>query len=340
MISSLLFVSTYWFGQTDKMPGAVRFRKILGGESGGAVLDVGAAGSFDAVWATCPSVLFDGKRYRMWYSSFYESDVGKGGIGYATSEDGTHWMRGNRGQPVLETGPPGRFDDGQVVGPQVLYEKGIYRMWYTGMSLHWYSSAIGYYRIGLATSRDGIHWVRSFQGKAVLDVGPAGSYDEVQAATPSILRDKTGYRMWYAAWAPHSGHTICTATSADGIRWRREEGGSPVQGLLPGGAYGPAVLRFGSRYLLLYMRIATDPRGLYAATSQDGRHWIALGLAPAIAPGREPAFDSALAGHGNFLRVGSRVMVFYTGYRSEPGGVDGWKLRIGAASLDLGTSAE
>jgi hypothetical protein len=36
-----------------------------------------ALGAFDAKWATCPSVLFDGKLYRMWYSSYYESDVGR-----------------------------------------------------------------------------------------------------------------------------------------------------------------------------------------------------------------------------------------------------------------------
>src|SRR5215475_7408826 len=109
----------------------MHFRKIKGSEIGGAVLDVGASGAFDSKWATCPSVLFDGKLYRMWYSSFYESDVGEGGIGYATSVDGIHWKRENQGRPVLQIGTPGSFDDGQVMGPQVLFENGIFRMWYT-----------------------------------------------------------------------------------------------------------------------------------------------------------------------------------------------------------------
>jgi sucrose-6-phosphate hydrolase SacC (GH32 family) len=318
----------------------IHFRKIAGTETGGAVLDVGARGAFDAAWTTCPSVLFDGKRYRMWYSSFYESDVGKGGIGYATSEDGIHWKRENQGQPVLEVGPPGSFDDGQVMGPQVLFENGVYRMWYTGMSVHWHSSHLGYYRIGLATSRDGIHWTRGNKGTPVLDVGATGSHDEVQAATPSILREGRGYRMWYAAWAPSFQHTICTATSDDGIHWRRENSGSPVRGLLSGGQYGPTVIRLGSRYLLLYMRNTSETRGLYTATSHDGFNWTALGTDPAIPTGLEPAFDSSLAGHSSFLAVGNRIIVWYTGYRTESDGVLSWKLRIGAAEVEQDMSAK
>jgi hypothetical protein len=105
-------------------------------------------------------------------------------------------------------GTPGSFDDGQVMGPQVLYEKCIYRMWYMGMSVHWHSSHLGYYRIGLATSRDGINWTRENKGAPVFNVGPPCSYDEVQAATPSILRQGSGYRMWYGMGAGLRTHNL------------------------------------------------------------------------------------------------------------------------------------
>jgi hypothetical protein len=85
---------------------------------------------------------------------------------------------------------------------------------------------------------------------------------------------------------------------------------------------------------MLYMRNTSTTRGLYAATSQDGRNWTALESDPSIATGPEPAFDSSLAGHPCFLAVGNRVTVWYTGYRSEQGGTLSWKLLIGAAELE------
>jgi predicted GH43/DUF377 family glycosyl hydrolase len=322
------------FQQPPQTP-TVYVDKLRGGETGGAVLDVGGTRAFDAIWATCPSVLYDGKRYMMWYSSFYDSHVGRGGIGLATSADGMHWARANHGDAVLMVGPAGAFDDGQVMGPFVVHERGVYRMWYTGMRTRWHSSGIGFYRIGLATSKDGIHWTRANHGRPVLDVGPAGAVDEVQAATPSILVESGGYRMWYAAWAPKPGHTIATATSSDGVHWQREQDGKPVTGLLSGGQYGPAVTRVGSRYLMLYMRAGRDARGLFAATSTDGRAWTPSGSDAAIGPGEPPAFDSALVGHASLLRHENQLLAWYTGYRKEEGGPYGWKLRIGAAKVEL-----
>jgi len=326
-------------GAADSQGGApskvtLRVEKLAGAGSGGAVLDLGAKGAFDALWVTCPNVLFDGKRYLMWYSSLYDSHMGRGGIGLATSPDGIHWSRANHGDPVLSPGPPGAFDDGQVMGPFVLHENGAYRMWYTGMSMQWHSSGIGFYRIGLATSRDGIHWARANKGRPVLDVGPAGAYDEVQVATPSILREAGKYRMWYAAWSPKTGHTLCSATSRNGLTWDREDGGRPLTGLLPGGQYGPTVARISSGYLMLYVKAGgSDARGLFAATSADGSTWTSMSTTAAIAPGEPPAFDSDLALHACLLRAGNHFMAWYTGYRREEGGPYGWKLRIGAAMI-------
>lgn len=315
---------------------SVRVEKLAGSETGGSVLDLGAPGAFDAVWATCPNVLHDGKRFLMWYSSFYDSHMGRGGIGLATSPDGIHWTRADHGEAVLTVGPKGAFDDGQVMGPFVLRENGVYRMWYTGMRTEWHSSGIGFYRIGLAISKDGVHWKRANNGRSVLDVGPTGANDEVQAATPSILVEGGRYRMWYAAWAPKPGHTIATATSSDGVHWKREEEGRPVTGLLEGGQYGPAVTLVGSKFLMIYIRAGgKDARGLFAATSNDGRAWTPVGTAAVIGPGDPPSFDSSLAGHACFLRHGGRLMAWYTGYRKEEGGPYGWKLRIGAAAVTM-----
>ncbi len=308
-----------------------RFSKISGQGAGGSVLDVGAAGSFDSAWATCPTVLHVNGMYRMWFSSVYDSKMGPGGIGSAESADGIQWRRLNRGRPVLGLGPEGAFDDGQVMGPEVHFDGALYRMWYTGMSRIRHASGFGHYRIGLATSRDGIEWRRENRGRPVLDVGPAGSPDEVQAATPSIVKQRDGYRMWYAAWSPKWSHTVCVAVSRDGISWTRENRRQPVSGLYEGGAYGPAVCGLNDGYLLLYMPLSRDRKGLYGATSRDGIAWRGLAPEPLIALGTGDAFDEYLAGHPCLLAEGGRVRAWYTGYRREAGGANGWKLRIGLA---------
>jgi len=153
--------------------------------SGGAVLDVGAEGAFDAKWTAALSVLQVGGRYRMWYSSLYDSRMGPGGVGVASSPDGIRWRREVGGRPVLGIGPAGAFDDGQVGLPEVLHDGRVYRMWYAGMARDFHPCGLGYYRIGLATSRDGIAWTRAHGGGPVLDVGGAGAPDEVQAGSPA-----------------------------------------------------------------------------------------------------------------------------------------------------------
>lgn len=307
------------------------FHKLRGPLSGGAVLDNGTAGNFDDAWTTCPSVVFDGRRYLMWYSSVYDSKMGAGGIGAASSFDGVHWTRLNEGRPVLSTGQSGAFDEGQVLAPKVRLESGVYRMWYTGMAAQWHSSGIGFYRIGLAESRDGVHWKRLNGGKPVFDLGPGGSYDEVQVATPAILREGRGYRMWYAAWSPATGHTICVARSRDGLRWQRENGGKPVAGL-PAGAYGPAIHREGDQYLLLFMAAGGRTRGLLGAISRDGMNWKMIGGGqPLLAPGAAGDFDDNFVGHAWFLKTPGSLRVWYTGHRREDQGIRGWRLRIGVA---------
>lgn len=305
-------------------------RKVRGEGTGGAVLDVGAEGAFDAAWVTCPSVQRVGRAYRMWYSSYFDSRVARGGIAVARSEDGIHWQRELGGRPVLDVGPEGAFDDGQVMGPEVLFDGKLYRMWYTGMSRTRHSSGFGHYRMGLATSTDGIHWQRANSGRPVLDTGPSGSPDEVQAATPTIVKETDGYRMWYAAWSPKHGHTICTARSKDGMTWARDNQGRPVTGLSPAEAYGPAVVRRGESYLMLYMALKSAP-GLYAASSADGLRWTMLhDSRPILAPGTTGDFDAGLTGHPFLLANEEGVRVWYTGYERPS---RDRKLRIGLAEL-------
>jgi len=306
----------------------------------GAILELGPAGRFDSDWTSCPTVVRVGPRYLMWYSSVFDSKQGRGGIGVAESSDGVEWERLNDGRPVLEIADPGRFDDGQILSPEVHFDGRVFRMWYTGMASRWHPSGFGYYRIGLATSADGIRLQRAEGGRPVFDVGPPNAPDEVQAATPTILPEGAGYRMWYAAWSPRHNHTICAARSDDGVDWRRENDGLPVTGLSPSIAFGPAVTRLGDRLLLVYQALEAQP-GLYAAVSVDGLAWTMCNEGrPILEPGDADDFDAALVGHPAFLpgeevRGGIvRKRMLYTGYRREAGGPAGLRVRIGQATLE------
>lgn len=108
-------------------------------------------GPFDPFCLSYPWVLVDGGRWRMWYGSNLNwgtrhSDMAHV-LKYAESDDGIHWRRD--GRIVVNFQSP---DEYAVAKPCVLANKSGYQMWYS------YRGAA--YRIGYATSNDGLEWRR------------------------------------------------------------------------------------------------------------------------------------------------------------------------------------
>ena len=269
----------------------------------------------------------------MWYASWDTIFPGPGGIGLATSPDGIHWSRANEGRPVFNVGPKGSFDARQILGPCVLFHDGLYRMWYGAMdgSLHRRS---GIERIGLATSTDGLHWTRANDGKPVLDIGPPGSYDDVQVAHPCVLRERDSYRMWYSAYSVKADHTFCVARSPDGIHWERENGGKPVVGLSLSRVSGAAVCHLDDQYLMLFSG-SRERWGIYAARSDDGIRWRMLYDGNTIIPfGRETDFDHRQMHHPCVWMMDNCLRVWYTG-DADAAPEKGSRLRIGLAEALL-----
>jgi len=100
--------------------------------------------------------------------------------------------------PVLDLGSSGTWDDYHVHAPAVLFDGTEYQMWYSG-------SDGSPWRIGYATSSDGIVWVKH-PDNPVLDLGESGTWDDDYVFGPSVLFDGTEYQMWY--------------TGYDGSHWR------------------------------------------------------------------------------------------------------------------------
>ena len=106
-------------------------------------------------------------------------------IGVARSTDGVVWTK-LRGNPVLEPGEPGQFDERGVGEPAVWTAFGWYWMLYTGRDHNEWR------RIGLAKSRDGVHWEKL----GVIFAGTA-AWNRQVVCDPSVIEENGIVRVWY-----------------------------------------------------------------------------------------------------------------------------------------------
>ncbi len=186
---------------------AAKAGRVAGGAAQGSVLDAGGADGWCDNYVWGPTVLFHGDIYPMWFAGGTTTkDLGVPygiyeRIGLATSRDGLNWELANDGRPVLDLGPAGSFDDTGLAHPFVMRVGDEYRMWYGGIDgraarhLGLLPSHVRIEQIGLATSKDGIHWQRST--KPVMEIGPSGSIDSIQATGMHVLRKNDEYWIWY-----------------------------------------------------------------------------------------------------------------------------------------------
>jgi hypothetical protein len=138
-----------------------------------------------------PSILFENGVYRMWYGSNLswgkdQSEM-KHVFKYAESVDAIHWTRTN--QIVLNLIHPNEY---ALSKPFVVKEKdGSYSMWYSYRAC----GNITTYRIGYATSSNGIDWVRK-DDQAGIDVSATG-WDSEMICYPHIFDYKGNRYMLY-----------------------------------------------------------------------------------------------------------------------------------------------
>jgi len=196
------------------------------------------------------------------------------------------------GESVLDTGNAESWNSDYVVMPTVHFDGEQYRMWFVGGASTKDSGVpYGFYeRIGLATSKDGVHWDMANDGNPVLDLGPTGSVDSKGVTHPYVLKVGEKYMMWYGAIdgsrASHLGlspgnvriERICLATSTDGIHWQRENAGKPVLDIGLAGtvdsiqATGMHVIKTDDQFVMWYGAY-DGVHTIAIATSPDGIHW-------------------------------------------------------------------
>ncbi len=212
---------------------------------GNPVLGPGAEGGWDGVSVHDPRVIRDGQRFLMWYSGF---DGRQWRVGLATSEDGRQWTK-SQNNPVLEPGQPGSWDDTSVAYSSVILSDGMYRMWYQG------GDSRGTWRIGHATSTDGIRWDKS-SANPVLYPGSQGEWDNERVFTPTVVQTRLGYLLLYTGGP---GTALGYALSEDGVSWRKDP-------------RGPAItVMAGAQILTLTALQEGDKLGIWFGEQRDGR---------------------------------------------------------------------
>jgi predicted GH43/DUF377 family glycosyl hydrolase len=133
--------------------------------------------------------------YKMWYQGVNNGWT-KECIGYATSTDGILWQKDTQNNPILEPGISGEWDDTWVAGPCVLFKDNIYYMWYLGTGTNW-----GQFRIGLATSPNGINNWTKHHANPVLTPSPSG-WDRGEVESPNVILVGDTLFMYYDGSPP------------------------------------------------------------------------------------------------------------------------------------------
>lgn len=224
-----------------------------------------------------------------------------------------------QGNPVLQPGSPGAWDDLNVSLVCVILVGDTLHMWYDG---NWDALATMNSGVGHATSVDGINWSKDALNPVLLP-GQPGHWDSGTVTQVTVLYNASDslFHMWYQGWGSGQYIYIGHATSFDGRHWTKDAS-NPV--LSPGsngswddlGVLAPRVILVDTTYHMWYegwidgsslIRIghATSP-------DPDGT-WTKDPANPVLNPGISSFWDYPAVGFPNVIHDGVRFHLFYTG---------------------------
>lgn len=173
----------YYYQAGDPPRVGLARRRSTWEKQGRPVLDLGPYGSWDERGVADPYVIEAGGKLYLFYLGMDRARRQR--LGVAESQDGIQWTK-LRSNPVLELGAFGAFDESGLGEPAVWASNGFYWMLYTGRDRNENR------KLGLARSRDGVHWEK-------LPQVFAGSepWDSKVICDPAVLVDGDQVRVWF-----------------------------------------------------------------------------------------------------------------------------------------------
>ena len=240
------------------------------------ILIPGGTGQSISLWKG--SILKLDSRYHIWYHATETSNASASQIFYAWSNDGLSWTK-YLTSAVMSYGSAEDFDCKALQHPSVLFEEGIFKMWYTGVNCSEKKSQIGY-----AESSDGIIWEK-YEGNPVLNTGQFGEFDSMQVRMPNVKRHDGILKMWY--FGLNSKGSTGYATSTDGVLWQKYEG-NPVLDVAAEGDFDALLVAPGDLvinedgYHLFYSGQSDIQRSIGYAHSNNGISWTKFDEKPIL----------------------------------------------------------
>ena len=165
------------------------------------------AGLPDDEMQAYPTVIYEDGLLKLW--------LGSGSVDHYTSAHGDDWTL--VGEHVLTAGDAGDFDDLSLLYPSVVAIDDGYVMLYTG-----FDGAV--FRIGRATSTDGIDWAKDAASPVIVP-GDGDDFDNQAVAQTALARAGSGWLAWYGGYDTSQSnpgpYRVGLATSDDGVSWQK-----------------------------------------------------------------------------------------------------------------------
>ena len=182
-------------------------------------LDVGKPGTFDENGVVpCAIVQREGRLF-LYYAGYQLGQKIRFCVfgGLAVSDDNGQTFQRYKRVPVLD-----RTDHDLYfrVAHTVMYDNGIWRVWYGGGDSfdQGQDKTLPRYNIRYTESQDGIHFSEE-PGKVVLDMRD----DEYRVGRPYVIRNGIQYLMFFCAGSENTGYRLAYAESPDGLYWNRQD---------------------------------------------------------------------------------------------------------------------
>ncbi|MBI3379911.1 alpha/beta fold hydrolase, partial [Candidatus Gottesmanbacteria bacterium] len=195
-----------------------------------------------------PKAIFQNNKYKMWFAASNQN-IKEIHINYSESSDGIFWS-----QPLLNVIPVSLTweNDSGISFPFTIFLNNSFKMWFAARGSFNGSTK---WRIGYATSTDGITWDK--HSTPVLE--STQPWEGADVGNPSVLLDETSgiYEMFY-----HGNGGIGRATSTDGLNWVKDPSNPiliPTFGTFDSQrVFNPFVLKKDGIYYMWYTGISSD----------------------------------------------------------------------------------